>query len=293
MRALAGIPLEAKATFAEKLNPFFHAVTLLTPTDYLIGSVGSGYERYQLAVLWTWSPVLLVVAVLVLVGVVSGPSRWKLIAMCAMSTCLVLLACQGVSVPLRGWAFVVPLSAVAFSVGTLTVLRWTGVRRSLVLVSAVAVGFVGLCVPSIAQHDPTYAEAEKIADGVAARYGDINEADIINFSPSRGQYLWSIDYYIVKALTRTGWHYEVRRQCQCQYYPWQEKPKESKIRLVMESSSKVEEVPSSRSNVVCVTYLSDGVTNYWSVSPRSGKWETTAGRWVIGRQIAITPIGAY
>jgi hypothetical protein len=289
VRALAGIPVEVKASFAEKLNPFFHAVTLLTPTDYLIGAVGSGYERFQSTLLWTWSPVLLVVAVVVLIGVVSGPSRWKSIAMSAMATCLLLLTCQGVSVPLRGWAFVVPLAAVAFSVGTLTVLRWAGMRTPLVVVSGVAIGYLGLCLPSIAQHHPTYAEAEKIADGVAVQYDQIDEVDIINFSPSSGQYLWSIDYYIVKALAKAGWHYEVRRQCQCQYYPWQEKPKETKIRLVMESTGKVGEEPLLRSNVVCVTYLSDGVTNYWNVSPRGEKWETTAGRWVIGRRVAVVP----
>jgi hypothetical protein len=116
VRGLAGIPLDVQATFSARLNPFFQAATLLTRTDYLVGAVGSGYERFQSALFWTWSPVLLAIALLVAIGVVSGPSRWRTIAVGAMGTCLLLLTCQGVSVPLRGWVFVVPLAAVAFSI---------------------------------------------------------------------------------------------------------------------------------------------------------------------------------
>jgi hypothetical protein len=288
VRSLACIPQEVQETFSERLNPFFHAATLLTPTDYLIGAVGSGYERFQLALFSTWSPVLLAVALIIAIGVVSGPSRWRPIAIGGMGACLLLLTCQGVSVPLRAWVFVVPLAAVAFSVGTLTVVQWIGVRTPLVVANAAAIGYLGLCVPSIVQNHPTHADAEKIAEGIAAQYDHTDEVDIINFSGSRGRYLWPIDYYIFKALAGAGWHYEVRRQCQCQYYPWQEKPKESKIRFI-EASAEVKEETPFRSNVVCVTYLSEDVTHYWNVSPRSGKWETIAGRWVIGRQIAFTP----
>jgi hypothetical protein len=179
-----------------------------------------------------------------------------------------------------------------FSIGTLTVVDWVGVHTPLVVASAAAIGYLGLSMPSIAQNRPTHAEAEKIANGIVAQYDHTDEVDIINFSPSRGQYLWTIDYYIVKALARAGWHYEARRQCQCWYYPWQQKPKESKIRQVEVASAEVKEEAPPRSNVVCVTYLSEGVIYHWNVRPRSGKWEARAGRWVIGRQITITPTGA-